>query len=169
MRDAKCDGERRPTLNYPNVPSAPSFTDSNAFGPRFLNSERFEPSEMDAWYFCHMPPPPCCFRLSHDLNPGDVRWPTPCCWGFTVDSLKPLKLWVPSFLLPPGLVNWGRIQLKKRSKNSSRLGDKKRRKVISREYWCSTDCLPESGPQDAQNLQWMQAAEILGHGSLLPR
>jgi hypothetical protein len=65
--------------------------------------------------------------------------------GFTVDSLKPLKLWVPSALLPPGLVIRGRIQLKKRAKNSSRLGDKKRRKVVSQE--CSTDYLeglPES-------------------------
>jgi len=40
-------------------PSAPSLTDSNAFRPWFLNSEKFEPSEMDPWYFCHMPTPPC--------------------------------------------------------------------------------------------------------------
>jgi hypothetical protein len=64
--------------------------------------------------------------------------------GFTIDSLKPLKLWVPSSLLPPGLVIQGKIRVKKRAKNASRIGDKKRRKVISRES--STECLerPES-------------------------
>ena len=64
-------------------PSAPSLTDSNAFGPRFLNSERFEPSEMDPWYFCHMPhtymvtvivsPSPYLDPLSYGRTPFTVR------------------------------------------------------------------------------------------------
>jgi hypothetical protein len=45
--------------------SAPSLAHSNAFRPQFLNLERFEPSEIDPWYFCHIPPPSCTvpFRL----------------------------------------------------------------------------------------------------------
>ena len=49
--------------------------------------------------------------------------------GFTVDSLQPVKLWVPSSLLPEGLVIQGRIQRKKRAKNASWVGGEKRRKV----------------------------------------
>jgi len=51
--------------------------------------------------------------------------------GFSINSLQPLKLWVPSSLLPPGLVIQGRIRLKKRAKNASRMGDSNKcRKVI---------------------------------------
>jgi len=64
--------------------------------------------------------------------------------GYAVDSLEPVKLWVPTALLPKGLVIQGRIQLKKRAKYSVTVGGEKRRKVTSRES--STECLekPES-------------------------
>ena len=41
---------------YP--PSAPLLTHSSAFGPRFLNSGRSKPSELDPWHFPHIPPSP---------------------------------------------------------------------------------------------------------------
>jgi len=86
--------------------------------------------------------------------------------GFTVDSLEPLKLWVPSSLLPPGLVIRGQIQLKKRAKNSSRSGDKKRRKVIS-----STDCLeglPESSSMGSASGHLHGSSRVQVENSLSP-
>jgi len=55
--------------------------------------------------------------------------------GYAIDDLKPVKLWVPSSLLPEGLAIRlrGRLQLKKRAKMASRVGGEKRRKVTSRE------------------------------------
>ena len=41
---------------YP--PSAPLLTHSSALGPRFLNSGRSKPSELDPWNFPHIPPSP---------------------------------------------------------------------------------------------------------------
>ncbi|KIM35279.1 hypothetical protein M413DRAFT_14647 [Hebeloma cylindrosporum] len=89
--------------------------------------------------------------------------------GFTVDSLQPVKLWVPDSLLPPGLVIQGHIRLKKRARKASRVGGEKRRKVTSRES--STECLekPESSSMgSAGYLDCSQGSEGTSKQVLFP-
>ena len=81
--------------------------------------------------------------------------------GFSVNNLQPLKLWVPSSLLPRGLVIQGRIQLKKRAKYALGIGEKKLRKVFSQAS--STECveMPESSSMAASKHQASSHVQVV--------
>jgi len=75
-RRRKFPHSHRNNTMYP--PSALSLAHSNAFGPRFLNSERFELSEMDPWYFKKKLPHAALGGI-YALCEGDSEFLS--CWG----------------------------------------------------------------------------------------